>query len=283
MIDIFISYARNNKAIAKRLIKSLEVEGFDIYWDEQIEAGAEWTEELLRALKDARCVIVLWSNDSRKSIWVQGEAADAYRRDVYLPVLIEDIGSPKLFDRRQAYSIIKFAEQKEGGEKELAQLINSIKSRIGDSNMFDILEKVADKEPVTEKHLHIIHSCWRVDKEIDQGTAEKIDMNIVPYQIHVIIYGHDTALERIEKVDYKLPGYPEGHNTKTSNERSELFELKQLAYGFTIIQADIHLKDQPKPYRPILKLSRFINMSESGPRLFNEFISRSSTNKKKTN
>ena len=96
----------------------------------------------------------------------------------------------------------------------------------------------------------------------------------MPYQIHVIVYGDLSALKRIESVEYFLPGYPKGHNHKIVSTPDCLFELKELANGFCIIQANVHLQPQPQGGPKILRLSRFINMSESGPRLFDDFISR---------
>lgn len=272
MIDIFISYAHNDKAVAERLAKHLDESGLDIYWDRHIEAGAEWNEDIQKALQKARCVIVLWSRTSRGSFWVQGEAAYSYKREVYLPVLIEDTDLPRLFRHVQTPSIALFAGQKEGGAEELAQLMKAIKSRIGEMPMYGNLEKVADGEPVTNKHLNIIHSCWRVDKESAFG--------LMPYQIHLIIYGHWSALKRVKSVEYNLPGYPKGHERQTRDERSKLFELKELANGFSIVQANVHLENQPRPFPPILTLSRFINMSESGPKLLDDFIHRSKAYRK---
>ena len=139
--------------------------------------------------------------------------------------------------------------------------------------MYGNLVKVAEGEPVTNEHLHLIHSCWRVDKKTKFGR--------MPYQIHLIVFGHHSALARIESVEYRLPGYPEGYDSQTGGRPERLFELKELAYGFSVAQAYIHLKRQPPGHFKILRLSRLINMSESGPHLLDDFIRRSSRGKPK--
>ena len=96
----------------------------------------------------------------------------------------------------------------------------------------------------------------------------------MPYEIHMIVYGHPTALARIESVEYHLPGYPEGHDRQAGGPPERLFELKELANGFSIAQAHVRLHSQPSGHPGVLKLSRFINMSESEPRLFDDFIRR---------
>ena len=102
----------------------------------------------------------------------------------------------------------------------------------------------------------LVHSCWRVDKDTKFGT--------MPYQIHLIIYGHPTALARVQSVEYRLPGYPNGHDQQSGGPPKGLFELKELANGFSIAQAIVNLRSQPPGQSRILRLSRLINMSESG-------------------
>lgn len=265
MTDIFISYTTKDRLIARELAARLnEEDGWDVFWDRNIEAGAEWNEELHRALHKARCVLVLWSAASRQSFWVRGEAADAYERDVYLPVKIDESDPPRLFRHIQAQSIAAWAQHRHA--EQLDQLRSAIVSRIGNLAMYGNLEKVVEGEPVTDTHLHLVHSCRRVDRESKFGR--------MPYQIHLIVFGHDSALSRIESVEYRLPGYPEGHHTQQGGPPERLFELKELASGFCVAQANIRLRDQPPGKPKNLRISRLINMTESGPRLLDDFIRR---------
>jgi hypothetical protein len=267
--DIFISYAREDLSVAEALATSLAVEGWKVFWDRRIWAGADWNEEIQRELHGARCVLVLWSAASRNSFWVAAEAANAFERDVYVPVLIDESEPPRLFSQVQAQSIANWVKQQHTDE--LDQLKSSIRARIGPLGMFSNLEQVADGSPVQESHLHLVHSCWRVDKRTKFG--------MMNYQIHVIVYGHPSALARVESVEYRLPGYPPGHDHKAGGPAERLFELKELANGFSIVQALVHVR-QPPGHPRLLRLSRFINMSESGPRLF-DFISSRSPNARK--
>jgi hypothetical protein len=105
MIDIFISYAHPDRSAAERIATFLRDQAWDVFWDRTIEPGAEWNQYIQLALRDARCVLVLWSANSRSSFWVRGEAADAYERNVYLPVSIDGTSRPKLFAHVQTESI----------------------------------------------------------------------------------------------------------------------------------------------------------------------------------
>jgi TIR domain len=263
MTDIFVSYAREDLSVAERLAASLREHGWEVFWDGRIWAGASWNEEIQRGLHDARCVLVLWSAASRNSFWVAAEAANSFERNSYVPVRIDESEPPRLFRHVQAQSIAKWA--KENDADELVQLTSSIMSRIGPLPMYGNLEQVADGSPVQDSHLLLVHSCWRADKRTKYG--------LMPYQIHVIVYGHPSALARVESVEYLLPGYPEGHDHQDAGPPERLFELKELANGYSIVQALVHVR-QPPGHPRILRLSRFINMSDSGPRLFDDFIRR---------
>ena len=94
MSDIFISYARRESSIAKQLATALERKGFSIWWDHQIKAGLSWANEIENELAGAKCVIVLWSENSVNSEWVKEEAS--YARDLkkLIPVIVEDVEIP---------------------------------------------------------------------------------------------------------------------------------------------------------------------------------------------
>lgn len=261
MSDLFISYSKENRDIAAKLAATLQEENWEVFWDRKIEAGAEWNEEVQLNLRQARCVIVLWSSASRKSLWVKGEAAEAYDRDTYLPFSIDGSPPPSLFDRRQVAPLEAWVDR--GDEKELAKLKATVRSRVDPLPMYGNLEPAIDGEPVKPSHLHLVHSCWRVDKETQYG--------IMPYQIHIIIFGHETALKRVRKVEYCLPGYPPGHERQIGGPPERLFELKELANGFSIVQAHVQIKEQPPGYPKVITLSRFINMTESGPRILDQY------------
>ena len=75
MARIFLSYAREDVDCAKRLAEAVSHAGHDVWWDRHIQGGSRFTMEIDRALKDAEVVIVLWTDASVESAWVQDEAA----------------------------------------------------------------------------------------------------------------------------------------------------------------------------------------------------------------
>ena len=64
MSDIFISYASEDRAETKKLAHALESHGWSVWWDRSIPIGQIYAEVIEAALKEARCVIVIWSEKS---------------------------------------------------------------------------------------------------------------------------------------------------------------------------------------------------------------------------
>ncbi|AEF98792.1 toll/interleukin-1 receptor domain-containing protein [Methylomonas methanica] len=102
MSDIFISYASADKVQASLLAEKLSEQGWLVWWDRQIQAGQSFDEVIEEALNSAKCIIVLWSQNSTTSRWVKTEAAEGVARGILVPVLIEKVNIPLEFKRIEA-------------------------------------------------------------------------------------------------------------------------------------------------------------------------------------
>jgi adenylate cyclase len=72
--DVFISYARADEAVARRVAKALQSAGLDVWWDADLPAHRAYSEIIERNLEQAKAVVALWSKDAAKSQWVRAEA-----------------------------------------------------------------------------------------------------------------------------------------------------------------------------------------------------------------
>jgi TolB-like protein/Tfp pilus assembly protein PilF len=103
MADIFISYARPDRARIESLAVALEAEGFSLWWDRQIEGGAEFAQSIEAELRAAKAVIVAWSEQSLASHWVRDEADFAREESKLLPLSLD--GVPPPLGSRQLHTI----------------------------------------------------------------------------------------------------------------------------------------------------------------------------------
>jgi hypothetical protein len=104
--DIFLSYAREDIAVATLLAPRLEAHGWSVFWDRRIPAGRRFPEVIAQQLEAAKCVIVLWSSAANASDWVLDEAEEARQRNVLAPALIEAVQPPMGFRRIHAADLI---------------------------------------------------------------------------------------------------------------------------------------------------------------------------------
>ena len=86
MADVFVSYARNDKARVAPLVAALEAQGWSVWWDPAITPGQEFDREIATELAIASAVLVVWTPSSVESRWVRGEARDGADRRILIPV-----------------------------------------------------------------------------------------------------------------------------------------------------------------------------------------------------
>lgn len=77
MADVFLSYARGDRALAERLAHAIGESGLTVWWDRHIKGGAEFSRDIEQQLDAASKVVVLWSKEAGNSRWVRDEAGVA--------------------------------------------------------------------------------------------------------------------------------------------------------------------------------------------------------------
>jgi len=99
--DVFLSYNREDQAVARRFAEAFEREGLNVWWDVTLRSGEAYDQVTERALRDARAVVVLWSRKSVESRWVRAEATLADRQHTLVPAMIEPCERPIMFELTQ--------------------------------------------------------------------------------------------------------------------------------------------------------------------------------------
>jgi DNA-binding response OmpR family regulator len=95
--DLFISYSQKDLAAIKSLATILQQDGWSLWFDQKLRAGATFDRVIEQALTDARAVIVAWSKNSVNSDWVRAEAAFALESAKLFPVRLDDTPLPLRF------------------------------------------------------------------------------------------------------------------------------------------------------------------------------------------
>ena len=105
MSDIFVSYASEDREKIMPLVHALEETGWSIFWDRTIPPGKSWREVIGSEIQSARCVVVVWTEVSVGSRWVQEEAEVGSRKGILVPVALEDIEPPFGFGSIQSANL----------------------------------------------------------------------------------------------------------------------------------------------------------------------------------
>lgn len=91
MADIFLSYANADRERVRPIAKVLASHGYTVFWDPQIKPGETWDTVIESELKKARCVVVIWSQQSINSKWVRAEAYHGVEHTALIPILIDNV------------------------------------------------------------------------------------------------------------------------------------------------------------------------------------------------
>jgi hypothetical protein len=167
MSNIFISFAKEDRHKVRKLAEALEKQGWSVFWDPVIPSGEAWRNVIDTELEQARCVVVVWSTASRNSDLVQEEAEIGRRRNILIPVLIEDVLPPLGFQSLQAADLFKW----DGTTR--APLFTKLVADI--SNILGIPDVLTQQpEEVQAKRKRGQHSQKLVMVEV-QDTAEQAD------------------------------------------------------------------------------------------------------------
>jgi TolB-like protein len=123
--DVFLSYSREDQAVARRFAEAFERAGLSVWWDQALSAGEAYDKVTETALREARAVVVLWSRHSVESRWVRSEATMADRNGTLVPVMIEECTRPIMFELTQTADLSGWKGDE--GDRNWQSLLSSVR------------------------------------------------------------------------------------------------------------------------------------------------------------
>lgn len=206
--DVFISHSSQDKQVANRLAKDLQERGYVAWLDSwEILVGHNIVDEVYRGITESEFVVVMLSQASCDSNWVQQEFTAALiseiesREVTVLPVKIDDCEIPAAL-RTKRYA--NFVSDWESGLRELSSAIDTHRASRSVSRPGDQISSINTFRNFDEW-------CKLVDSEIpaigsDQGLAFK-DVYVGPPDSSAISLAKQSLLPLIDSSRVDLRGY----------------------------------------------------------------------------
>ena len=110
MVDVFISYAREDDKAASALDQAFADNGLSVFRDTAIQAGERWDQKIEGALHSAKAIVVLWSEASVASHWVKDEASVGVDQGNLVPIALGGTVPPLGYRQIQAFPISRTAQ-----------------------------------------------------------------------------------------------------------------------------------------------------------------------------
>ena len=130
-MDIFISYARKDRARVNKIANALEKEGYTVWWDRHIRAGQKFQQEINKAIKSTKAVVVVWSKHSITSHWVQDEAQHGVTNNALVPVMIDEVATPLGFGQIHSSMLYDGGDNPTASE-EWEDFLESVREVVGE-------------------------------------------------------------------------------------------------------------------------------------------------------
>ena len=183
MADIFLSYANVDLLRVQPLIQALQQHGWSVWWDQTLLPGQTYSRVIQKALDEARCVIVVWSEASIERPWVWDEATNGQNRSILIPAMIDEVRAPLGFGSIQAARLNGW--QGELDHPGFSRLIQGVTALIGSPTPeVDELEVESDIPDTAEELPPIIPVQLEAPEPIRPEPVEPEPIESQPIQHH---------------------------------------------------------------------------------------------------
>ncbi len=105
MVDVFISYSRQNKDVVRLLAERVQSLGYNVWWDRDLPPHKSYGDVISEKIGQARAAIVVWSENAAQSQWVRAEADTAREQQKLIQTSLDETRPPMPFNMLQVVSL----------------------------------------------------------------------------------------------------------------------------------------------------------------------------------
>jgi len=106
MSHVFISYARSTAIQAQQIAAALRGLGHPVWLDDAIPAHRAYADVIEDRLREASAVVVVWSADAARSVWVRSEADRARAERKLVQLTVDGAALPMPFDQIHCVDLV---------------------------------------------------------------------------------------------------------------------------------------------------------------------------------
>jgi pimeloyl-ACP methyl ester carboxylesterase len=211
MSEVFISYARETGAYARKFAEALRASGFTVWYDEDLPAHRAFSEVIEERLREAKAVIVVWSSEAVRSQWVRAEADTARQAGTLIQLRVDQTNLPLPFSQIQCEDLTGWS-----GDRAVAAWRKVVAS----------VEELVDRaqSPIRYARIDGVHIAYRVfgdgphDIVLVPGTLSNVEV-FWGHPVNEYLVNRLTSFARVIVFDKRGQGLSDRVGEQTLDER----------------------------------------------------------------
>jgi hypothetical protein len=209
---VFVSYGHADRDRAAQLVAQLKSR-FNVFWDADLKPGDPWRQVLADRLREARCVLALWTAKLDDKSFVASEVERAALRGVLLPVKLDaNAYVPLGFDRWQHLDLADWPGRRAHGLGPLFARIRKMLARPAPKPWPNALPEAAQwAMPASEQAVRDIRQLAdgvsTIGGVLMREAGPVADVKATLHEIHAT---YDAALAAIDQFLKPLKGSARG-------------------------------------------------------------------------
>lgn len=152
MVDVFISYAREDQGKVQLLAERVQQLGYAVWWDRDLPPHKSYGDVISEKIGAAKAAIVVWSEHAAASQWVRAEADTAREQHKLIQTAIDDTRPPMPFNMLQFVMLGDWkGEDDHHGWRKVKESLAELCSADGDAEPAAALPVAAADVPKKER------------------------------------------------------------------------------------------------------------------------------------